>query len=381
MKSDLALRVLGNIMSWGDEQAHEEFQRLRLMAAVKYDGYRDFEAGVRFLESLAAWLQQFALDERPAAYQFVVSRLVYIGPGEMEKLVAQLYPNFVRPKLIHAVAKELEIPEYMIHASVKASELIAARRRRTLFLGLSDGARVDYIRHQNVGLFSNEQVVGSTQLDKDKWKDLLVDLRKDTGDGSALFDSVFLLDDFTATGTTFFRVDEESGLPKGKLCKFVKSVVSAQEELREPILSDGYSLHVHHYVGTAEVARALTERLNDAAGLLKRLGISTSPALTFGVTLPSWVPLSDDRPEDRDFLALGDRYYDPSIETKHTKVGGTVDMRRGYGGCALPLVLDHNTPNNSIPLIWAETEGKVGDGDSPATPAMRPLFRRRQRHV
>jgi hypothetical protein len=381
VKSDLALRVLGNIMSWGDEQAHEEFQRLRLMAAVKYDGYRDFEAGVRFLESLAAWLQQFARDERPAAYQFVVNRLVYIGPGEMEKLVAQLYPNFVRPQLLRTVAEELGIPAYMVNASEKATDLIASRRRRTLFLGLSDGARVDYIRHQNVGLFSNEQVVGSTQLDRDKWQDLLVDLRKDTEDESALFDSVYRLDDFTATGTSFFRVDEESGAPKGKLCRFAKSVMNAQKELNEPILSDAYSLHVHHYVGTAEVARALRKRLNGAAGLLEPLGISTSPDLTFGVTLPAWVPLSDGRSEDLDFLALVDKYYDPSIETKHTRMGGTEDMRLGYGGCALPLVLDHNTPNNSIPLIWAETEGKSADGDNPADPAMRPLFRRRQRHV
>lgn len=381
MKSDLALRVLGHIMNWDDEQAHEEFRTLRLMASVKYDGYRDFEAGVRFLESLAAWLQQFDPDERPAAYQFVVGRLVYIGPGEMEKLVAQLYPNYVRPQLLRTVAEALGIPGYMVNASDKASEMMAARLRRTLFLGLSDGARVDYIRHQNVGLFSNEQVVGSTQLDRDKWHDLLGDLRKDTGDKSALFDSVYLVDDFTATGTSFFRVDEESGSPKGKICRFARSVKNAQGELKEPILSEDYSLHVHHYVGTAGVAVALDKRLGDSADLLEQLGVTTSPALTFGVTLPAGVPLSKDRSEDLDFLGLIDKYYDPSIETKHTKTGGIEDMRLGYGGCALPLVLDHNTPNNSIPLIWAETEGKTADCGSPATPAMRPLFRRRQRHV
>jgi hypothetical protein len=368
-------------MSWGDEQAHEEFQRLRLMAAVKYDGYRDFEAGVRFIESLASWLQQFTPDERLAAYEFVVDRLLYIGPGEMEKLVAQLYANHVRPQLLRTVAQELGIPDYLVNANEKASELIAARRRRTLFLGLSDGARVDYIRHQNVGLFSNEQVVGSTQLDKEKWHDLLDDLRKETGDESAVFESVYLIDDFTATGTSFFRIDDTSGLPKGKLCRFAKSVMNAQVELGEPIFSEDYRLHVHHYVGTASVVLALQQRLDDAEDLLDPLGIRNLPLLSFGVILPAWVPLSRDHPRDRDFLELVDRYYDPAIETKHTKVGGTEDMRLGYGGCALPLVLDHNTPNNSIPLIWAETEGKIADDGSSEVPAMRPLFRRRQRHI
>ena len=39
-----------------------------------------------------------------------------------------------------------------------------------------------------------------------------------------------------------------------------------------------------------------------------------------------------------------------------------------------PLVLEHNTPNNSVALLWAETAG----GDTAL--AMRPLFRQRRRH-
>ena len=52
----------------------------------------------------------------------------------------------------------------------------------------------------------------------------------------------------------------------------------------------------------------------------------------------------------------------------------------GYGGCALPLVLAHNTPNNAVALLWAETRGEAREDGQPAS-AMRPLFRRRQRHV
>ena len=44
-------------------------------------------------------------------------------------------------------------------------------------------------------------------------------------------------------------------------------------------------------------------------------------------------------------------------------------------GCALPVVLEHNTPNNSIPLLWAETAGADG------AHAMEPLFFRRDRHA
>lgn len=42
MKQDLAVRVLSQVMNWSDVRAREEFEWLRLMARLKYDGYRDF---------------------------------------------------------------------------------------------------------------------------------------------------------------------------------------------------------------------------------------------------------------------------------------------------------------------------------------------------
>ncbi|WP_216639736.1 hypothetical protein [Mycobacterium sp. 1164966.3] len=368
-------------MDWDDDRAYDEFRRLRLMASLKYDGYRDFEAGVRFIESLAAWLQQFKPNERSTAYEFVTDRLVYIGPGEMEKLVAQFYTNWVRPELVRAVAEELQIRPYLVNADADALDRIAHLRRRTLFLGLSDGARVDYLRHQNVGLISNEQVVGSAQLDSEKWQDLLGSLRKDTDDPDARFVAVYLVDDFVATGTTFFRIDSDTGAPKGKLVKFAKSVRKAVSDLERQIFEEDYRVNVHHYAGTAAAISGLGARIQDSAALLTELGISSLPRLTYGIKLPESLPMSASNPEDQDFLELANRYYDPVLETSHTKVGGTDDMKLGYGGCALPLVLDHNTPNNSLPLLWAETNGADGDAPENSVPAMRPLFRRRQRHT
>ena len=58
MNQDLGLKILSEIMAWNDDRAREEFRWLRLMARLKYDGYRDFQAGMRFIESLATWLQR-----------------------------------------------------------------------------------------------------------------------------------------------------------------------------------------------------------------------------------------------------------------------------------------------------------------------------------
>src|SRR3954470_8345888 len=104
MKEDLALKVLSQIMHWDDERARQEFAWLKLMSRLKYDGYRDFQAGMRFLESLSVWLSQFGPEERETAYDFVRNTLAYVGPAELQRLVDLFYPRSVRDRLNRMIA-------------------------------------------------------------------------------------------------------------------------------------------------------------------------------------------------------------------------------------------------------------------------------------
>ena len=74
------------------------------------------------------------------------------------------------------------------------------RLRRCLFVGLSDGSRIDVLRRANAGHLSQEQVVPMMNVDDDKWKSLAKDLKEELGD-DARFSDVYLIDDFTASGT------------------------------------------------------------------------------------------------------------------------------------------------------------------------------------
>lgn len=377
MNQDLALNILGRIMNWNDEQAREEFRWLRLMARLKYDGYRDFQAGMRFIESLTTWLQQFDQSERETAYAFVRRSLVYVGPSEMQRLVELFYPRTVRERLIKTVAAERGIKSYEVLSNAGAREAVEKLRRQTLFMGLSDGARMDIVRHANTGTLSNEQLVAFTQVDKDKWQDLLKDLRRDLGDPQACFRIVYLLDDFVGTGTSFLRYDSEKKKWGGKLIRFKESVDSAREA--GPFFAPNWELCIHHYIGSAAAVKAVNGRRDEARDALGGDGWADKLHFSFGTELPEDLPIDSVAGRFADFIALTQKYYDPIIRTRHTDVGGVKHLGLGYGGCALPLVLDHNTPNNAIALLWAETEG--GDREGIQAPAMRPLFRRRQRHV
>lgn len=164
-------------MSWNDDEARDEFRWLSFMSEYKYDGYRDYIAGARFLENLATWLQQFKSEDRASAYGFIKNKLVYFSAPEVQRLIENFFPEFVQQDLAKRVSETLGIPGYKVWASKESTEEYQWERRKTIFMGLSDGARIDALRRVNSGSISNDQVVLQTQIDRHKWSSLLRDLR------------------------------------------------------------------------------------------------------------------------------------------------------------------------------------------------------------
>ncbi len=362
-------------MKWpNDGTATREYEWLRLMAATKYDGYSDFRAGSRFIENLAVWLKQFEPTDRQYAYDFIKNRLVYISGAEMQRIIEAFVPEIVTPYLRRLAAERVGIAPHEVWGNKDGVKTFRQLLRRSIFVGLSDGARIDLLRRANAHLLSQEQIVPMMNVDKKKWEDLGNKLQSVEGT-DARFDHVYLIDDFTASGTTFIRqVGDEW---KGKLKKFNDLVREARKVAEEagtlfPISKD-YTIHIHHYVSTTQAKEALHERIGAANEDWQERdynGINSSE----GMLLPPTFKLCSGN--DGPILELCEKYYDPELYThlqKHCDETGQKDMKLGYANCALPLVLEHNTPNNSIPLLWAETTSEQGH-------SMRPLFRRRDRH-
>jgi hypothetical protein len=384
MINTLALNLVADVMKWDNEVATREYAWLRLISSMKYDGYSDFRAGVRFLESLVSWLRHFEEADRGAAYAFVKERLVYISTLEMQRVIETFVPETVTPYLRRSVASELGIKPYEVWKTSEGANVFKRRLRRCLFVGLSDGSRIDVLRRANAGRLSQEQVVPMMNVDDEKWKSLAGDLKDELG-SEARFDDIYLIDDFTASGTTFIRFPD--GKPKGKLYKFQKIVHDAKTRLKPEDfpLADSYTLHIHHYVSTSQAHEALHERVAEATERLQNKSFGEA-LITEGMLLPSDLRVATidretravalTRSTDAPIVDLCGRYYDDDLFKrleKHCREAGQTDMKYGYADCSLPLVLEHNTPNNAIPLLWAETDGKLGV-------PMHPLFFRRDRH-
>jgi hypothetical protein len=373
VNQEFILGKLSEIMRWDTDRSKDEFAWLNLMSKMKYDGYQDFRAGVRFVESLADWLQQFPSHaERETAYSFIRHHLVYVGPGEMNHLVELFFPETVQWRLMQEAAARAKVPTYQVWANKAATASYLRLLRQTLFIELSDGARIDVFRRVNAGVVSNEQVVTAPRINKPKWDDLLKDLRDSLKDSEARFAFVFLVDDFMASGTTLLRWEEEKKCWNGKMLRFWEDVLEAGVAASH--FEPEWFLCVHHYLATFHARETAEKRQADARDARKKAGEGWFERVLFsyGSVLPKSFPI--DQARHGDFMKLVEAYYDDSIETKHIKLGGD-NARLGFGKCGLPLVLEHNTPNNSLALLWADTVG--GEGKH----AMRPLFRRRQRHT
>ncbi|WP_234902066.1 hypothetical protein [Agrobacterium rubi] len=376
MANSMALNLIAEVMGWEEGEtspANREYAWLKMMSSIKYDGYADFRAGVRFIESLAVWLKQFDKADRATAYDFFKRRLVYISPAELQCLIEIFVPEVVTPHLRKVVAQQLGIKPYEVWATRLGMEAFTNRLRSTLFIGMSDGSRMDILRRANVGRLNQEQVITTLTVDDEKWTSLGGKLRKVLG-ATAKFDSVYLIEDFTGSGTTFIR-QEEDGKWDGKLAKFNKAVRVARNNLNDKFpLAENFALHIHHYISTDQARTSLDERIAFARDNWDDK-VFGSVSVSEGIRLPANLKL--ERDTDAEILDLCDRYHDPGLDKRleeHLTAAKKSTIKLGYADCALPLIMDHNTPNNSIPLLWAETEAERGHH------SMQPLFRRRDRH-
>jgi hypothetical protein len=367
LKDQLAEELLAKVMGWKNPTDFVEHGRpLMAMAVYKYDEYQQFSPGMRFIESLALWLGQLKTPaERAAALAFVRERLVFVSAAEMNHLVSISYPDHVRPFLLSKAAAESGLSRWHIGKVTNSLEF-RVRERRSLFLGLSDGSHTDVFRRANPHL-QNEQVRQSHELTAERATDLRNELVKDLTklygrtptEQESVFRSVVLLDDFSGSGVSYIR-KEEDGSFAGKVGKFLASLQDSSASLSQLFTAESLEVILVLYMATETAERVLLQGLSELC-----LPYRHDPNLLIVQRFPESQRVV--RGTLPDFDSLIDAHYDSENETTSTARGRT-DLKYGFAGGALPLVLSHNTPNNSLGLLWAEGS------------RMKPLFPRVTRH-
>ncbi len=356
MRDYLAEKLLAKVMDWSTEDVAKERPVLQALAAFKYDEYHQYSPGMRFVESLACWLEQFDPGQkRKLAYQFVRSRLIFISDSEIEHLVSIAFRDVIRPFLIKQAATRMGIAETSIH-KIENSIDYKIVLRQSLFLGLSDGAHVDLYRRSEP-LISQEQVWLTYDVSLTKAEDLLLQLDKDLtnilGEKPVALDkrfrAVFLLDDFSGSGISYIR-SESDGF-KGKIFKTLDSLSSGA--MFKLVSLTNLKIYIILLVATNEAILHIKQLVDEWR---KETKTSCNFVIFPIQEIPNTIKIG--AVEDENIINILKEYFDDSIIDEHYKKGNCERPYLGFNKCALPLVLSHNTPNNSIPLLWYEDRRK-----------------------
>jgi hypothetical protein len=348
------LNQLAESLELTDDGSRRALRSLAFMAAYKYDHYEMFQPGGRFLDHLGRWLRQFDVEDRPVALEMLQERLIFISHREMQELAHFLYYNVLVPEMLGLILRTEHLPDYAFRTAFDSH--FRRYLRRTLFIGLSDGSRIDYFRRHHIHL-SQEQVIPYYRSPNTTYTD---ELRKDTGDAEAAFCQVILIDDFTASGYTLLHRKDDGSLDG--------SLVRLYNEHKEVIDSASQVL-VAYYIASRQAMEHVTKLAEEAPYYAGRLRFVTAMCLEDAFTVKQREGESDLNPKIRQ---LCEKYYRAEFETINTRKGGNILF--GFGGSALTLSMHSNTPNNSIYLLWLHQEAA---GESPG---FYPLFRRIDRH-
>lgn len=365
MNSNLANQLLASIMKWDAQTLASERAALEFMGSMKYDAYDRYMPGMRFMSSLVQWLNDIEEEDRDEAYKFIKEKLVFISSTQMNYLVDLLYDSKIRPILLDMATTETGMPSYKRSSNVVHNRF-EIEKRSALVVGLSDGAHTDILR-RSAG-FSNEQVLTNYYPDGKKLKDMLDELRKDDKLKSIekpYFRRIFLIDDFTASGKSFIRYDESDGKYHGKLKKIIDELCTrGYVEKGQKIEHLSYLLNpeqkiqidILFSIATEKAKTSIKDNLDD---YLK--SVEWQDKVEFNIHIVQLLEdkLSNDIKSDNNLVRVlkKDKHFvEECVISKSYKVGKNDSPWLGFDECALPVVLAHNTPNNSLPIIWQDAE-------------------------
>lgn len=356
MKDDFARQALVQLLPEEDrEELLPDLRRLSTLAAFKYDDYQQFRPGRKFLESLVRWLEKKKPEHRAAAFHFVLNRLIFFSRADVFHYTTMAYRHEVRRRILRHEADALEVPIHrLLHFS--RSQTMRAIEKQTIFLGLSDGAHIDDFR-RSAGI-ANDMVHTTYELNDSRLKkmyrhcaDWIKKHEQEILDEPYL-DSVeprirhvCLIDDFTASGTSFIRREGEDW--KGKIPSFLKNHPGGKGEAFD---WEKTRLFLVFYIASQYARETIIKRMEEY-NIWRQKNRKTRLKYELVVVqrLGDEIRIRKDGPEASFIEAQN---IEKTGSSSMEKGGHEGHQTWGFYECALPVVLSHNTPNNSIAPLW-----------------------------
>lgn len=379
MRFDLAKQFLVQLMDWDEIEATKRLEEIDLMADIKYDSYDQFMPGIKFVGNFYLWLSQFEkMEDRKLMYEFVKKYIIYINSTQVSHLIDLLYNTKIIPLIREKVVNDFKQKGVTVnkynYKHLDNTQEFKVHKRKTLFIGLSDGSHIDIVRRSSY--LDNDQVLTNYYPDDTKIEDLekkLSSSKELENEATRKFESIVLIDDFTASGSSFIRVKDD-GTFGGKLPTFF-TVLENNKKFKN-LLADGYEVCLFFLIATKNALTYIEDLLEKYMQQHQGLTVQVECIQTLDEDAKFTNHQEQEARQMLDIIARK-RYINESKLTDAYKKSYDDDAEKryhlGYKQCALTVVLNHNTPNNSLPIIW---QPKREDKAQP----LYPLFYRITRH-
>jgi len=299
------------------------------------------------------WLNEFQSPQDREAGLILVRKILFLSRREVLELSRVTYDSILLEIMEEIIrVKGLQRLDY-----ARAYRSLDKFLKKCIFVGMSDGALIDYFRRHG-DVIDNEQVVPYYKIDeveKSKHKDA---------------EYAFLIDDMCGSGTTFLRKEREASRWKldGQLPRFLD---------KWKTFSRFSAIYYCPYLITQKGFNRLEALINGPRRIVNRHREFTFKIL-YGMRVPNDYsilsrkrtsrPLFETETDRLKVVQLCEKYYNPKVEDKHTRKGG--GCKFGFGRIGTLLVRFSNTPNNTPSVLWFSDDG----GQS------RALFKRLSRH-
>lgn len=365
-------KVISSIVGIEEDMTQSYIKYFQALARYKYDNYQQYSAGLRFIETLAIWLEQFDSTDKKIALDFIMNRIVYISSSEINLIAESCFIDKLQYILMKITSKKLDIPEYKLK-NIEKSIDYEILKRQSLFCGLSDGARLDIFRRANTGVLSHEQIYLTYELSEQrvsKMKDELIEelnnrfkLEINQDSEESKFKTLFLIDDFSASGTSYLKQNDKGEL-KGKIAGLYKDLFDINKtKIDSAFDKTNLKIYIILYICSTQAKLTIESNFDRLFELYNH-----RPDLIIMHELDEQYKIKEN--EGIFNICQKEKYYDKElIEDKHTQK----NIQLGYSDCALPLILEHNTPNNSVPILWTYDYSDIFIGLFPRIPRHRVL--------
>lgn len=301
---------------------------------TRFDLYRGYKNNRGFLFHKLKWLSQFTQDDSHVMETFIRKNLIYLSETDIEKTI-ESFQTFLEQKLYPAIT-DTQKTKFTVKEMIK----------RVTIWGLSDGARLDLVRYNN-NVLKNHQFILETEISKARCNRIIKKIRKDTQEENPSVIPI-LVDDFSGSGLSYLRYENRQW--KGKLIRFY------QDSFQNFYFGENRKiLIISPYYATEQAVNYLRKSI---------------PLAIPDETIDWYIyPIHHIRKVDVSTAELNimkKHYILNPINDQNYDIGSHKFPYLGFDECSLCVVFQHNTPNNSFPILW--------HGEN-------AIFPRRPRHV